>query len=123
MFTEMRTAALIQKALLGPKTLPAPAVLRMATSGGAKALGLDREIGSIETGKRADLILLDLEKAHTSPHPDPVSAIVYSATASDVDTVIIDGRAVMRGGDLLTLDEQEVLRSAREHAELLNSFF
>jgi 5-methylthioadenosine/S-adenosylhomocysteine deaminase len=120
MFTEMRTAALIQKALLGPRTLPALAGLRMATTGGAKALGLDGEIGSIETGKRADLILLDLEKAHTSPHPDPVSAVVYSATASNVETVIIDGRAVMRDGELLTLDEQEVLISAREHAELLN---
>lgn len=120
MFTEMRTSALIQKALLGPRTLPALTVLRMATTGGAKALGLDGEIGSIETGKRADLILLAMEKAHTTPHPDPVSAVVYSATASNVETVIIDGRAVMRDGKLLTLDEQEVLISAREHAELLN---
>jgi 5-methylthioadenosine/S-adenosylhomocysteine deaminase len=119
MFTEMRTSALIQKALLGPRTLPALTVLRMAITGGAKALGLDGEIGSIETGKRADLILLDMEKAHTTPRPDPVSAVVYSATASNVETVLIDGRAVMRDGELLTLDEQEVLRSAREQADLM----
>jgi 5-methylthioadenosine/S-adenosylhomocysteine deaminase len=119
MFTEMRTAALVQKALRGPRTLPALDVLRMATGGGAKALGLDIEIGSIEAGKRADLMLLDLDRLHTSPHPDPVSAIVYSASATDVETVIIDGRVVMRDGQLLTLDEREVLRSATEHAERL----
>jgi 5-methylthioadenosine/S-adenosylhomocysteine deaminase len=118
-FTEMRTAALIQKAIRGPRTLPALAVLRMATTNGARALGLAGEIGSIEAGKRADLTLLNMERLHTSPHPDPISAIVYSATASDVETVIIDGRVVMREGRLLTLDEQGVIRDAREHAERL----
>ncbi|HET9530477.1 MAG TPA: amidohydrolase family protein, partial [Blastocatellia bacterium] len=77
------------------------------------------EIGSIEAGKRADLTLLNMERLHTIPHPDPVSAIVYSATASDVETVLIDGRVVMREGRLLTLDEQDVIRDAREHAERL----
>lgn len=119
MFTEMRTAALIQKALHGAETLPALAMLRMATIDGARALGLGKEIGSIEAGKRADLTLLNLEALHTTPHPDPVSTIVYAAEASDVETVIIDGRVVMRDRELTTLDQQAVIESAREQSELL----
>lgn len=119
MFTEMRTAALIQKALHGAETLPALTMLRMATIDGARALGLDREIGSIEVGKRADLALLNLEALHTSPHPDPISTIVYAAEASDVETVIIDGRVVMRGGELTTLDQQAVIQAAKEQSERL----
>jgi 5-methylthioadenosine/S-adenosylhomocysteine deaminase len=121
MFTEMRTAALIQKALRGPEALPAPRVLRMATIDGARALGLGDEIGSIEVGKRADLILLNLERAHTTPRPDLISAIVYAAQASDVETVLIDGRVVMRDSALTTLDEREVLREATDEAERLVS--
>ncbi|HWP42178.1 MAG TPA: amidohydrolase family protein, partial [Blastocatellia bacterium] len=86
----------------------------------ARALGLDGEIGSIEAGKRADLMLLDMERLHTIPHPDPVSAIVYSASAADVETVIIDGQLVMRDRELLTLNERDVIRSARHHAERLS---
>jgi 5-methylthioadenosine/S-adenosylhomocysteine deaminase len=119
MFTEMRTAALIQKALHGAEILPALTMLRMATIAGARALGLDKEIGSIEVGKRADLTLLNLEALHTTPHPDPISTIVYAAEASDVETVIIDGRVVMREGELTTLDQQAVIEAAREQSELL----
>jgi 5-methylthioadenosine/S-adenosylhomocysteine deaminase len=119
MFTEMRTAALIQKALHGAETLPALTMLRMATIGGARAMGLDKEIGSIEVGKRADLTLLSLEALHTTPHPDPVSTIAYAAEASDVETVIIDGRVVMREGELTTLDQEAVIQAAREQSELL----
>lgn len=119
MFSEMRTAALIQKALHGAEVLPALTMLRMATIDGARALGLDREIGSIEAGKRADLTLLNLEALHTTPHPDPVSTIVYAAEASDVETVIIDGRVVLREGELTTLDRQAVLQAAKEQSELL----
>jgi 5-methylthioadenosine/S-adenosylhomocysteine deaminase len=119
MFTEMRTAALIQKALHGAEALPALTMLRMATIDGARALGLDKEIGSIEVGKRADLTLLNLEALHTTPHPDPISTIVYAAEASDVETVIIDGRVVMREGELTTLDQQAVMEAAREQSELL----
>jgi 5-methylthioadenosine/S-adenosylhomocysteine deaminase len=119
MLTEMRTAALIQKALQGAKTLPALSMLRMATVDGARALGLEKEIGSIEVGKRADLILISLNRLHTTPHPDPISTIVYAAEASDVETVLIDGRVVMRERQLLTLDEHEVIHSAREYAEQL----
>lgn len=120
MFTEMRTCALIQKSLRGPETLPALRVLRMATIDGARALGLDSETGSIEAGKRADLMLIDLNKLHTAPVSDPVSAIVYSACASDVETVMIDGHVVMRDRKLLTMDEKEVISRAREEAARLS---
>jgi len=116
MFTEMRTAALLQKALNGPEVLPAARALRMATLDGARALGLDEEIGSIEIGKRADVAVVDLYQAHSSPTSDVVSALVYSAQASDVRATIIDGRVVMRDRALLTLDEQNVIDEANSEA-------
>src|SRR5437762_1599524 len=79
MFTEMRTAALLQKLAHGPEVLPAARVLRMATIDGARALGLGQEIGSIEAGKRADVIVVDLNRIHSSPARDVVSTFVYSA--------------------------------------------
>jgi len=119
MFTEMRTAALLQKLAHGPEVLPAARVLRMATIDGAQALGLEPEIGSIEVGKRADVIMVDLKKLHASPSPDVVSAIVYSAQASDVRTTIIDGRLLMRDRQLMTLNEAGVIDQAnREAGEL-----
>src|SRR5262249_13123638 len=116
MFTEMRTAALLQKALNGPEALPAARALRMATLDGARALGLDEEIGSIEIGKRADVAVVDLHQTHSSPTSDVVSALVYSAQAPDVRTTIIDGRVVMRDRKLLTLDEQNVIDEANNEA-------
>ena len=95
MFTEMRTATLLQKVLNGPTALPAARVLRMATIDGARALGLEDQIGSIEVGKRADLQLINLETPHTTPHPDPISTIVYAAETSNVEMVIIDGKVVV----------------------------
>jgi 5-methylthioadenosine/S-adenosylhomocysteine deaminase len=121
MFTEMRTAALIQKARLGPQSLPALDVLKMATVEGARALGLDREIGSIEVGKLADLILINADRPHTTPRPDPISTVVYAATAGDVETVIIDGRIVMRDGKLTTIDELQVIKAAGEQFQALSS--
>lgn len=109
MFTEMRTAALLQKVAHGPKTLPAAMVLRMATHGGAKALGLAQEIGSLETGKRADLQIISLQSLQTSPHPDPISTIVYSAHTGNVETVIIDGFVVMHERRLTTIDEHKLI--------------
>src|SRR4030095_7342545 len=94
-------------------------MLRMATIDGARALGLAKEIGRIEVGKRADLTLLNLEALHTTPHPDPVSAVVYAAEAGDVETVIIDGRIVMRAGELTTLDQKAVIEAAKMQSELL----
>jgi 5-methylthioadenosine/S-adenosylhomocysteine deaminase len=121
MLTEMRTAALIQKALHGPEVLPALRVLRMATIDGARAMGLEGEIGSVEVGKRADLTLFDLDDLRTTPRPDPVSTIVYAAEASNITTVIIDGRVVMRNRKLTSLDEKAVIAEARRHAELVQS--
>ena len=113
-FTEMRTAALLQKVRCGPQALPALTALRMATIEGAKALGLADEIGSIEIGKKADLTLLNLNQLHTTPQPDLVSTIVYSAQASDVETVLIDGQIVLQNRSLWTLEEAEIRAQARE---------
>jgi 5-methylthioadenosine/S-adenosylhomocysteine deaminase len=118
MFTEMRTAALLQKVLRGSRALPALTALRMATTGGALALGLADQIGSVEVGKRADLQLVNLNKLHTTPQPDPISTIVYAAEAGDVETVIIDGRIVMQERRLLTFDEKDVITQAREQARV-----
>jgi 5-methylthioadenosine/S-adenosylhomocysteine deaminase len=119
MFTEMRTAALLQKALHGPEVLPAHRVLRMATREGARAMGLDAELGSIEIGKRADLALVRLDRLHSTPVADVISALVYSAEAEDVDTVIIDGQVVMQERNLITLDEREIIAAAEREAEKL----
>src|SRR6185295_1423867 len=106
MFTEMRTAALLQKALHGPEVLPANRVLRMATIDGARAMGLDSEVGSLESGKRADLAVVRLDRLHATPVRDIVSTLVYSAEVADVETVLIDGRIVMREQKLSTIDER-----------------
>jgi 5-methylthioadenosine/S-adenosylhomocysteine deaminase len=121
MFTEMRSMALLQKALHGPEAFPADQALRMATHGGAKSLGLEKLIGSLEIGKRADVITVNLDVLHSTPHAkDLVSAVVYSATASDVQSVIIDGEIVMRDRKLLTLDETAILQEAvRESSDLM----
>ncbi|MFL6231147.1 MAG: 5'-deoxyadenosine deaminase [Pyrinomonadaceae bacterium] len=116
MFTEMRTAALLQKVVHGADALPARRVLRMATIDGARALGLENEIGSLEAGKRADVSIVALDKLHTTPRPDAVSTLVYAAEAADVQTVLIDGRIVMHDGGLTTLDEREVLADATKEA-------
>jgi 5-methylthioadenosine/S-adenosylhomocysteine deaminase len=119
MFTEMRTAALLQKVLHGPEVLPAKRVLRMATVDGARALGLDADVGSLEPGKKADLAVVRLGRLHTTPATDVVSALVYSSETDDVDSVIIDGRLVMRDRKLLTLDEPETIATANSEARKL----
>ncbi len=119
MFTEMRTAALLQKVLHGPEVLPANRMLRMATMDGARALGLDAEIGSLEVGKRADLSVVRLDRLHATPVRDVVSALVYSSEAEDVDTVVIDGEVVMKERTLLTLNERETIAAAVVEAETL----
>lgn len=117
MFTEMRTAALLQKVLHGPEVLPASRALRMATIDGARALGLDSEIGSIEVGKRADLGVVRLDRLHATPGSEVVSALVYSAQPDDVDTVIIDGEVVMSDRKLLTINEQDTIAKAKAEAQ------
>lgn len=119
MFTEMRTAALLQKVLHGPEVLPANRALRMATIDGAKAIGLEGEIGSIDAGKKADLSVVRLDRLHSTPASDIVSALVYSAKAEDVDTVIIDGELVMTDGKLKTINEAETIAMAKVEAKTL----
>ena len=112
MFTEMRTAALLQKLAHGPEVLSGAQVLRMATIDGARALGLENEIGSLEVGKRADVIVVDLNQLHSSPKQDVISSLVYSAQPSDVRVTIINGHVVMRNRELMTMDESLVIEEA-----------
>jgi 5-methylthioadenosine/S-adenosylhomocysteine deaminase len=120
MFTEMRTAALLQKVFHGAEVLSAQRALRLATIDGARALGLEKEIGSLERAKRADVIIIDLARPHLTPRPaDLASAIVYSAQASDVRAVIIDGRLVMHDREILTMNERAVIKEANHEFGLL----
>jgi 5-methylthioadenosine/S-adenosylhomocysteine deaminase len=110
---EMATAAKVHKAVTGdPTALDARTVLLMATRYGAEALGMGDQLGSIEKGKLADMILIDLRKPHLSPLYDIHSQIVYAASASDVDTVIVNGEILLNGGDHQRLSGEEVLERA-----------
>jgi len=121
MFTEMRSMALLQKALHGPDVISAKQALRIATIGGAIALGLEKQIGTLETGKQADVAVVNLRPLHSSPYLDPVSALVYSAQTSDVQSVVIDGQVVLKDRELLTMDETAVIEDAsRAGTELIN---
>jgi cytosine/adenosine deaminase-related metal-dependent hydrolase len=115
-FHEMRLAALIHKPTFGPKVLPSTTVLRMATMGGAKALGIADEIGSLEPGKLADVVVLWPRRIRSAPSAgsDPISDIVYSRGSQDVRTVLVGGQVVVRDGLLQTGDEEEIMRTAEE---------
>ena len=93
----------------------------MATINGSRALGLADEIGTIEVGKKADLILIDVEKPHLYPHNDIYAILAYSANGADVDTAIIDGKVVMQSRRLLTMDEKLVLREAKRCSSRITS--
>ena len=113
LFDTMKAASLLQKVHHRDAGIIQPwEVLRMATIGGAKALGLDSRCGTIEPGKRADLILVDIHTAHLQPVNDIFSQIVHCAKASDVQTVIVDGEIVMRDRQFTRLDEQKILGDA-----------
>jgi len=115
MIEEMRLAALIQKGYnLDPTCLSAQKVLEMATINGARALLLDDMIGSIEKGKKADLIIVDLKKPHTVPRHDIIQSLVYGARGSDVDTVIIDGKIVMKDRVIEKFNEMEIVEKAEK---------
>ena len=117
-FTEMRLAGLIHKPRLGPAAMPAETVLEMATLGGARALGLEGEVGSLEVGKRADLVTIRTDRLHQAPGlTDDATRIVFSARAADVDTVVVDGRVVVRGGHLVTGDEAAIRDAAVIHGD------
>jgi len=116
MFEEMDLAAKLQKVItMDPRALPAAAALEMATIGGARVLGLEREIGSIEEGKRADLILVRLDRPNAVPLYDAVSQMVYALKADDVRDVMVNGKPVVSDGRILTLDEGLVLAKAEEY--------
>jgi 5-methylthioadenosine/S-adenosylhomocysteine deaminase len=117
MFEAMRQAALLHKLQSNdPRVLPAREVLAMATREGAAALGLGREIGSLEQGKRADLIVVSMDHVRQTPMYDPVSHLVYVTRGDDVRTTVVNGRVLMRDGAVLTLDEPAVLAEARRLA-------
>ena len=120
-FQEMRLAALIQKPRLGPKTLTAEKVFEMATLQGARTLGMEKEIGSIEVGKKADIIIMDLEKVHSLPEENIYSRIVYSARSEDVKTVIVDGAILMKDRRLRTIEEEAIVKNIRPHIKKLLS--
>ncbi len=115
MLAEMRTATLLAKNYSGdPTVLPAHQALRMATINGARAMGLADKIGSLERGKAADLIAVDMNQLQTQPLYDPVSQLVYAADSSQITDVWVAGRRVLEGGQLLTLDEQAILKETQQ---------
>jgi 5-methylthioadenosine/S-adenosylhomocysteine deaminase len=115
MFEEMDLAAKLQKVVtLDPQSLPATTAFEMATMGGARVLGLNREIGSLEAGKRADMISVRLDQPHAVPLYEPVSQLVYALKASDVRDVMVNGKTVVRDRQILTMDLKQVMAKAAE---------
>lgn len=118
MFEAMRQAAFQQKlATMDPTAITAAEAIEMATLGGARVIGQQAKLGSLEAGKRADLIIVGLGKPRQQPVFDPVSQIVYASRGDDVETTIVNGRILMRDRKVLTLDEASVLAEARKAAE------
>jgi 5-methylthioadenosine/S-adenosylhomocysteine deaminase len=121
MFDEMRLAATLQAERHGPGALTARDVLLMATRGGAEALGLGAEIGSIEPGKRADLTVVRSDAPHLAPGTDPWSTLVYAARGTDVSTVLVDGRVLVEDGVPVGLDAGAIVADSRAAARVLMS--
>jgi 5-methylthioadenosine/S-adenosylhomocysteine deaminase len=128
MFEEVRLAAFISKSMSGdPTSLPAPLALSMATRMGANALGLGQLIGSLEKGKRADLILVNNSRVHNSPRfkresEAIYSQLVYASHATDVSDVMVNGKWLMRNHQLLTLDEHALINQASDYAHQIDAF-
>jgi 5-methylthioadenosine/S-adenosylhomocysteine deaminase len=128
MFEEMRLASFLQKGVSGdPTTLPASQTLLMATRMGANALHIGNITGSLEPGKRADLILIDIDKLHNSPHFDrdgqsTYAQVIYASKASDVSDVMVNGNWLMVDHKLLTLNEDEILTASQEYAKKIDTF-
>jgi 5-methylthioadenosine/S-adenosylhomocysteine deaminase len=118
LFEEMDLAAKLQKvATFDPQALPASAALEMATIRGARALGMEKEIGSLEAGKRADMIVVRLDRPNAVPLYDPISQMVYALKADDVEDVMVNGKPVVRDGKILTLNQAAILEKAREYRD------
>ena len=121
MFEEMRLAALIHKGVTGePEAVPAGEALRMGTVYGARSIWLD-DVGMLKAGMKADFIALNAEQAHLYPKTDYISHVVYSASAKDVVDVYVDGACIVRGGECVTLDEEQIRFEAQKRFELLLS--
>ncbi len=114
---ELDTAAKIQSFRLGPGALPAHEAFRLITIEGAEALGLEEEIGSLEPGKKADLVAVDVNLAHAVPLYDAYSHLVYSASGRDVKHSVVDGKVLMEDYKVLSLDEAAILKEARRWGE------
>ena len=124
MFREMYLAGILHKgANQNASLVGATQVLEMATINGARALGLEKDVGSLEVGKKADFVVVDPSGLHAAPYDtkqilegglDPVTVVVYSCTGSDVDMVVVDGEILVQGGNLRTIDEIDVKKRARE---------
>ena len=110
MFKEMTICSFVQKVnRMDPTVLPADQILNLATIGGAKAMRWDDEIGTLEVGKKADLILVDINKPHFAPWNNSVSDLVYSAQGSDVKTTIVNGKVLMKNYEVLTMDVEKIM--------------
>jgi 5-methylthioadenosine/S-adenosylhomocysteine deaminase len=121
LLAEMRTAALLAKGVAGSAlAVPAEAALRMATINGAKALGIDDETGSLECGKAADIVAVDLRNPHTQPLYHPCSQMVYAASSNQVSQVWVAGRQVIRDGQPLTLEPDAILAATRRWQERIS---
>jgi 5-methylthioadenosine/S-adenosylhomocysteine deaminase len=116
LFEEMDLAAKLQKVATGdPQALPAATALEMATIRGARALGMEKEIGSLEAGKRADLIMVRTDRPNAVPMYDPISQMVYALKADDVRDVMVNGKPVVRDAKILTLNQPQILLKAAEY--------
>lgn len=114
LFREMDSTAKIHKVVnMDPENMAAETVLKMATIGGAAILGLEKEIGTIEVGKKADMIVVDLQSPHLVPLYNPLSTLVYSASGADVKDVIVNGKILMKDRAILTLEPQEIMERVR----------
>ena len=117
MWEEIRLAALLQKVNhMDPEVMPANTVLTMATRGGAEAIGLGDSIGSLEVGKRADIIQVSFDDVHFVPTYDVISHLVYVADEQDVTSVVVDGKVLMKDKKILTIDTERVKKEATELA-------
>ena len=122
MFEAMRQASFLAKHTThDPTAVPARTALDMATIGGAKALAMDRSIGSVEPGKRADLIAVSTASARQTPMYDPVSQLVYTTRGDDVRTTIVNGKVLMKERQLRTLDREAVIADANRLAQKIRT--
>ena len=122
MWEEMRLAAFLQKInKMNPQVLPANTVLTMATRGGAEAIGLQNEIGSLEIGMKADLIQVNFNDPHHIPIYDIISHLVYVTDEQDVVSVIVDGKVLMREGEILSINKDRVRKEANQLSRRIKS--